>query len=256
MLFPKVIKCLAQDKVRPALEHAIVSNGNLVATDSHAIVIIPLSKFVKTCQVGDDEITAEVQMENLKDKAFHRDLVKELSKSTWTKIVFMQSFIHCYNKSGELTRLRYSAVRVPEEDMTKENLLRYSVGSAGSGSDLFVKIDPADGSFAKNDRDKYESFSYVKWKGAVPIYSDEEFIKWDLVDSLRKEEGAGVIQIDPKILIAGIEALSYEGVSLAIVPTAKTYTFVFPNSVEKREDVSQHGFMMAMNRVNKNIDWE
>ena len=78
-MFPKISKIVGKDPLRPALEHAIIQNGNLVATDSYMLVCIPVSTFIREGVDGDKIYTAEEQIANVEGKMFSVPLIKKLT---------------------------------------------------------------------------------------------------------------------------------------------------------------------------------
>lgn len=131
---------VSKDGMRENLQHAIVKNGQIIATDTYCLAVIPVDS------IADD-------LEGFSEgKAFHYDLLKELNKKVYKEFRFTEKTVQAFKKYG-----------ATEPDF--ESL--YSA-TCVDGNREFAKIKK-DGSI-----DEKDTFQYVDWETVVPQNFDSE----------------------------------------------------------------------------------
>lgn len=129
-----------KDETRTELCHAVVKNGQIIATDGHCLAAVPVDS------IADD-------LEGFSEgKAFHYDLLKELNKKVYKEFRFTEKTVQAFKKYG-----------ATEPDF--ESL--YSA-TCVDGNREFAKIKK-DGSIDESD-----TFHYVDWETAIPQNFDSE----------------------------------------------------------------------------------
>ena len=70
-IFADFTNLVSSDKLRPIFGLAVVKNGRLIATDSHQVTLVNLKIYIND----------PVQLENVENKVFDKELLKRLSKA-------------------------------------------------------------------------------------------------------------------------------------------------------------------------------
>lgn len=130
---------VSKDKSRHHLQHAVVQNGNIIATDGHCLAVVPVDSVVDDLE-GFSE-----------GKAFHYDLLKELNKSVYKEFRFTEKTVQAFKKAGS-----------KEPDF--ESLYSATLISGRR----YAKIKK-DGSI-----DETDYFDYVNWEAVIPKVLDLE----------------------------------------------------------------------------------
>lgn len=132
--FYQILKDPKKDKTRPAMNHAIVEDGHVIATNGHALCVVPLDSW------------AEDLMGDAEGKAFDFELLKELSKTTYERLEFTETTVQAFKKGSS------------EPDFEKF----YSAILTEKQRRAFTKIN------AKGEVDKSETWNFMNWKDVIP----------------------------------------------------------------------------------------
>lgn len=157
--FPEFHRIVTNDMLRPAMNHAIVRNGKLIGTNSHALAIISLDIWVEKSKISGfelpfEELTAEQQLENLEGKAFHYNVLKELSNSKIKHIRFEADRIVCFTTGSKIHKiLFYSA---------KSYKITGKTDKVAEPDMIFTTVNPHTGEMVEND-----TFTYVNYEAVI-----------------------------------------------------------------------------------------
>ena len=244
-MFPKISKIVGKDPLRPALEHAIIQNGNLVATDSYMLVCIPVSTFIREEVDGDKIYTAEEQIANVEGKMFSVPLIKKLTSSSVSKVIYLEDYIAIFNKKNEQELIRYTGKQVTEEDKKDTKVYKDM-----ESPNYFKFINPIDGSVMMVN-EMAKTIHYPRWEGAVPAYNPD-MRKLDFAKLIeRLPEVKNTICLKPQQLNDMAVALGHEMV--AYITSEKGVNYVTGASGKSLEDTILKGFGVIMKVDNSDI---
>jgi len=153
--------------LRPALEHAFIKDGNIVATNAHVLIRQSLVKF--------HDLTQE-EASFLEGKFIHHSILKEIHR--YERVEFKEDGIHCYLKLNSKTLTVFSYTPFDGKYVNFESVLKENASGNVSkiGLDLSLLKIIKDAMHHRDHYINYYRFDFLSQSERV-IISHPQFSK-------------------------------------------------------------------------------